>query len=295
MGLPAFRLHSPKSVEEACRILADRGEEAVPIAGGTAVLILMKSGLAAPPHLVSLWGLRDLAQIRFDPKEGLRIGALCTHRAVEKHPAVREVYPMLADTYRRVANVRVRNRATVGGNLAHGDYRLDPPAPLIALGARLRLRGPEGEREVPLADFFQGFYTVDKRPGEILTEVRVPPPPPGARGMYLKFVGHAAADWPILGVAGLLRASRSGEVEDLRVVLSCVAATPVRVSGVDELAVGRPLTPERIEAVAERAAAEADPIEDARGSAWYKREIIRVQVRRVLERLADPNAHGVAE
>ncbi len=107
MVLPAFRLHSPDSVDGACRILADQGEDAVPVAGGTALLILMKAGLAAPFHLVNLWGLRDLAGIRFDPDEGLRIGALCTHRSVERDEAVLARYPILADTYRRVANVRV--------------------------------------------------------------------------------------------------------------------------------------------------------------------------------------------
>ncbi len=287
MAISPFRLHHPKSVEEACRILADLGEEAVPVAGGTALLVLMKAGLAAPPHLVNLYGLTELRQFRYDPKEGLRLGAVCTHRSVERHPAVLAHYPMLADTYRRVANVRVRNRATVGGNLAHGDYRLDPPAPLLALDARLRLCGPDGEREIPLAEFFRGYYEVDKGVGEILTEILVPPPPENSRGTYIKFVGNAAADWPILGVAALLKTAKGGQVEDLRIALSCVAETPLKVSGLEELAFGRPLSPDFIASIAEAAATQADPIEDARGSIWYKREMIRVHVRRVLKRLSD--------
>ena len=143
MALPPFTLHDPDSVQDACRMLADYGDEAAPIAGGTAVLILMKSGLFRSEHLINLKALRELSQVRFDPKEGLFLGALATHRAVELHPDVRTHYPILASTYARVANVRVRNSATVGGNLAHGDFRIDPPAPLIALGGGL---GDPGSR-----------------------------------------------------------------------------------------------------------------------------------------------------
>lgn len=283
MALPPFRLHTPSSLVEACRILADLGEEAVPIAAGTALLILMKAGLFSPSHLVSLKGLKALSAIRFDPKEGLRIGALATHREVELHPAVREHYPILRETYRGVANVRVRHTATVGGNLAHGDYRLDPPAPLIALGARLHLRGPEGDREILLEDFFTGLYQTDKRPGEVLTEVTLPLPAPGSRGLYLKYVGHAAADWPTVGVAILLKGN--GRVEDLRVVLTAVSERPIRVKGLEDLALGKGLTEGLIEAVAELAVHQADPIEDDRGSAWYKREMVRVHVARGLRAL----------
>ncbi|HEY4485229.1 MAG TPA: FAD binding domain-containing protein, partial [Nitrospiria bacterium] len=206
---------------------------------------------------------------------------------VERHPAVLAHYGMLADTYRRIANVRVRNRATVGGNLSHGDYRLDPPAPLIALDARLKLCGPDGEREIPLAEFFRGYYEVNKGTGEILTEILVPPAAENSRGTYIKFVGNAAADWPIVGVAALLRTAKSGQVDDLRIVLSCVAATPLKVSGLEKLTFGRQLSPNCIASVAEAAANQADPIEDTRGSIWYKREMIRVHVRRALEQLSD--------
>lgn len=286
MAIPAFRMHHPKSVKEACRILADLGEDAIPVAGGTALLILMKAGLAAPTHLVNLYGLTELRGLQYDPKVGLRIGAVCNHRSVERHPAVLAHYAMLADTYRRVANVRVRNRATVGGNLAHGDYRLDPPAPLIAMDARLKLCGPDGEREMPLAEFFRGYYEVNKGAAEVVTEILVPPPAENSRGTYIKFVGNAAADWPILGVAALLRTVKGGQVDDLRIVLSCVAATPLRVSGLEKLAFGRRLSPDCIASVAEAAATQADPIADARGSIWYKREMIRVHVRRALEQLS---------
>ena len=128
---------------------------------------------------------------------------------------------------------------------------------------------------------------MDKRPAEILTEVRVPRSLEKARGTYLKFVGNAAADWPILGVAALLQTGRGRVVKDLRVVLSCVSSTPLKVAGLGDLVFGQPLTEERMESIAASAAEQADPIEDGRGSAWYKREIVRVHVRRALEQLTN--------
>lgn len=285
MALPPLTLHDPKSIRDACRMLADLGEAAAPIAGGTALLILMKSGLYRPAHLVNLKALRGLSKIRSNAKEGLLLGALATHRAVELDPAVRRRYPILSETYGRVANVRVRNSATVGGNLAHGDFRIDPPAPLIALGAKIRLHGPGGEREIPLEEFFTGFYATAKGEGEIVTAVAVPAPPAGLRGTYLKYTGNAAADWPALGVAVMLR-TRSGRCEDLRVVLTSVAATPVKVRGLEDIAFGQKLDEERIGRVAEAAASQTDPIEDHRGSAWYKREMVKVHVRRGIESLS---------
>ena len=284
MALPPFTLHDPESALDACRMLGDYGDDAAPIAGGTAVLSLMKSGLYRPAHLVNLKALDALSEIRFDPQAGLHLGALATHRAVECSPAVREHYPILSSTYARVANVRVRNSATVGGNLAHGDLRIDPPAPLIALGAKIHLMGTGGERELHLEDFFTGFYATAKAEGEIVTAVTVPPPQAGLAGTYLKYVGNAAADWPTLGAAVMLRTVK-GACEDLRVVLTSVAETPVKVAGLEDLAFGRALTEDRIEQIAEAAAEQTDPIEDHRGSAWYKREMVKVHVRRGIEAL----------
>jgi carbon-monoxide dehydrogenase medium subunit len=284
MALPPFTLHDPESALDACRMLGDYGDAAAPIAGGTAVLILMKSGLYRPAHLVNLKALDALSEIRFDPQAGLHLGALATHRAVECSPAVREHYPILSSTYARVANVRVRNSATVGGNLAHGDFRIDPPAPLIALGAKIHLMGTGGERELHLEDFFTGFYATAKAEGEIVTAVTVPPPQAGLAGTYLKYVGNAAADWPTLGAAVMLRTVK-GACEDLRVVLTSVAETPVKVAGLEDLVFGRALTEDRIEQIAEAAAEQTDPIEDHRGSAWYKREMVKVHVRRGIEAL----------
>ena len=286
MALPPFTLHNPTTVDEACLMLSDFGDEAAPISGGTAMLILMKSGLYAPKHLINLKTLRELSEIRFDPKEGLQLGALATHREVELHPEVTGYYPILSSTYARVANVRVRNSATVGGNLAHGDFRIDPPAPLIALDAKIWLHGTNGERNLPLEEFFTGFYSTAKVEGEIVTAVTLPPPPKGLKGVYLKYVGNAAADWPTLGTAVMLRTD-NGTCSELRVVLTSVAETPVRGSGLEDLAIGKKLSEEQIDIIANMAATQTQPIEDHRGSAWYKREMVKVHVRRGIETLME--------
>lgn len=286
MALPPFTLHNPTTVDEACLMLSDFGDEAAPISGGTAILILMKSGLYAPKHLINLKALRELSEIRFDPKEGLQLGALATHREVELHPEVTRCYPILSSTYARVANVRVRNSATVGGNLAHGDFRIDPPAPLIALDAKIWLHGTDGERNLPLKDFYNGFYSTAKAEGEIVTAVTLPSPPKGLKGVYLKYVGNAAADWPTLGTAVMLRMD-NGTCSDLRVVLTSVAETPVKVSDLEDLAIGKTLSEEQIDIIANTAATQTQPIEDHRGSAWYKREMVKVHVRRGIEVLME--------
>ena len=144
--------------------------------------------------------------------------------------------------------------------------------------------GTGGERELHLEDFFTGFYATAKAEGEIVTAVTVPPPQAGLAGTYLKYVGNAAADWPTLGAAVMLRTVK-GACEDLRVVLTSVAETPVKVAGLEDLAFGRALTEDRIEQIAEAAAEQTDPIEDHRGSAWYKREMVKVHVRRGIEAL----------
>src|SRR5436190_1070234 len=170
MTIKRFDLLQPTTLDEAVGLLEEHADEASLIAGGTALLIMLRERVYQPPYLIDLKTVPGLDQIRHEPGVGMRLGALVCHRDVELSPLVRERLPVLAETYRQVGNVRVRHAATVGGNLAHGDYRLDPPAPLIALRAVARLVGPAGPREVPLEEFFFGLYATALEPGEILTE-----------------------------------------------------------------------------------------------------------------------------
>ena len=165
---------------------------------------------------------------------------------MERSPVVRERWPVLAETYQLVGNVRVRHAATVGGNLAHGDYRLDPPAPLMALRAAVRLAGAFGERTVPLEEFFFGLYTTALEPGEILTEVIVPEPPPRTAAAYLKYTSLSEMDWPCLGVAAAVTLAEDGTCDDLRVVLTALASTPILVQGAADAVRGQRPTAARL-------------------------------------------------
>jgi carbon-monoxide dehydrogenase medium subunit len=296
MTLRTLELLQPTTLDEACALWAERGDEASLIAGGTALLIMLRERVYQPRYLIDLTTVRGLDGIHHAPEEGLRLGALATHRAVELSPLVRARLPVLADTYRQVGNVRVRHAATVGGNLAHGDYRLDPPAPLIALRARAQIAGLQGTREVPLDEFFLDLYTTALEPGEILTEVVVPDPAPRTHAAYLKYTSLSAMDWPCLGVAAAITLAADGTCADLRLVLTSVASTPVLVAGLDALVRGQRITEGLLAAIGAHAAEQVDPTPDIRGSAWYKREMARVfaarAVRAACSRPALPSGAG---
>src|SRR5439155_14431977 len=182
-----FELHVPSTLDEALDLLDQHQEDGRPIAGGTALTLLMQQRLVLPDHLVSLGRIPELQ--RTDVSNGtLRIGAAVTHRALEKNPEVGRTWPLLTNTYHRVATVRVRNVATVGGGLAHADPNQDPPAALIALNARVVARSRGGQREIPIDELFTGYYETVLQPGELITEVRLPRPQRPLKTAYLKFL-----------------------------------------------------------------------------------------------------------
>ncbi|MBI3076915.1 MAG: xanthine dehydrogenase family protein subunit M [Deltaproteobacteria bacterium] len=274
-----FDLLEPRTVAEAVELHARDGN-AVFLAGGTALLILQRQGLPLPRRLISLRGIPGLDEITAGPGGGLRIGALATLRQVERHPLVVRRVPLLAEALRQVANVRVRHTATLGGNLAHGDYRLDPPAPLLVLGAQVRAVGIGGEREIALAAFFRGLFETALQPGEVVTELAIPPTPPSGTA-YLKYA-LSSNDWPCVGAAALVALDDHGRCREVRLALTAVAAAPVLVRGLDELARGEPVSDRLAARLADIAAAQVEPVGDQRGSEWYKREMARVFARRAL-------------
>ena len=276
MTIKKLDLLQPTSVQEAVALHQEHADDASYIAGGTALLIMLRERVYQPAYLIDLRSIPGLDGIQHEPGVGLRLGALATHRDVELSPLVRERLPVLADTYRQVGNVRVRHAATVGGNLAHGDYRLDPPAPLIALRAIATIAGADGERTVPLEEFFLGLYTTLLEPGEILTEVVVPDPPPRTHTAYIKYTSLSAMDWPCLGVAAAATLAEDGSFDDLRVVLTSVSSRPLLVQGVADLARGKQVTDGLLAEIGRLAADQVDPTPDSRGSEWYKREMARV-------------------
>jgi carbon-monoxide dehydrogenase medium subunit len=278
-----FDLVEPATLAQAADILASQPETKA-IAGGTALLILIKQGVYLPERLVNLKKVRDGDYVEFDPTRGLRIGALTPIFDVESHPLVRRHYPVLADAAHKVANIRIRNLATMGGNLAHGDYQSDPPCVLVALGASISTVGPSGERRMALSEFLRGAYETALQPGELLREIQVPPPEPGLDGLYVKYVTRTAGDRPCAGVAALGRHD-NGTVTALRVVVGAVSPVPVRLQAVEDRLRGHRVSGDDIASAARLAADAVDPADDLRGSEWYKRQIVPVLVRRALEQL----------
>lgn len=211
---------------------------------------------------------------------------MVTHRSIELHPLVRTHYPMLAETFRVIANVRIHNQATAGGCVCDADYASDPPAMLTALGATVRLQSASGQREVALQDFIAGHYETAIRPGELLTEIHVPPLPRGGRGVYLKYRNRSHEDRPCVGVAVML-GMQDSQVSHLRVVVGAVAARPQRIPDVEKLALGKAMSEALAREIGDAYSEAIDPIDDLRGSSWYRRQMIRVLVRRTLPEARD--------
>jgi carbon-monoxide dehydrogenase medium subunit len=279
-----FEWIEPTSIGETLSAMAQYGEDARIIAGGTWVTLVLQQGLLMPTALISLRRVPGLDQITYDPKIGLTIGARVTHRTMETHPLVRQQYPMLAQAFGVVATVRIRNQATVGGCVCDADYASDPPAMLSALNATVRLQSAKGERQVAVQDFITGHYETAIQPGELLTAVNVPPlpvSPVNARGTYLKFRTRSHEDRPCVGVAAVL-ATQNGVCSHMSVVVGAVASRPQRVADAEKLAIGKAIDQGMAQRVADAYAESIDPIDDLRGSAWYRRQMIRVLVRRAI-------------
>jgi carbon-monoxide dehydrogenase medium subunit len=278
-----FDYKAPTNLDEALELLKQNGDDARVIAGGTALVIMMKQRLVQPQLLVSLRRIPALEEVRSD-NGTLHLGATATHRAVETSPVVRDRWPLLAETYRHVATVRIRNMATVGGGIVHGDPNQDPPPALIALDARARLRSASGEREVPLQSFFLDYYETDVQPGEVLTEVAVPEQPRDAGWAWVKFLPRTADDYATVSVACLVSLEDgSNRCRDVRIALGSAATTPVRADAAEGALRGQELTPERLREAAQLVAGQVDPISDFRGSSEYKRDMAVVWTRRALE------------
>src|SRR5919106_52919 len=261
MTIRSFDLLQPRSLAEASELLVKHGDETRPIAGGTTLVILMKQRAVHYPCLVDLQSIPGLDQIALE-RDGIRIGGLVTHRAVELSPVVRNSIPVVADAFGTIGNVRVRQTASVGGNLAHADYRLDPPPALLVLGAAVTVFGPNGSRTIPLKEFFRGMYETALEPGEILVDVKVPFMPEKSQAVYLKYSALSANDWPCLGVAALL-SKDNGRCGELRLALGGVAATPLMIDGL-EFAHEQSLTDALIEEILRTVNEQISPFSDLR-------------------------------
>jgi len=282
MTIRSFDLLQPRSVSEAVAMLARYGDDARPLGGGTTLVILMKQRALYYPYLVDLQTIPGLAEIKVE-SNGVRIGALVTHRSLECSPVIRASFPALADAFGQIGNIRIRQTASIGGNLTHADYRLDPPPALLVLGAEVSLFGANGARTVPLSQFFQGLYETALKPAELLIDIKVPFMPENSRAVYLRYSTLSANDWPCLGVAAFL-SKANGRCRELRVALGGLASTPVLVGGLDFVN-DQTLDSAVIERLLDAVDQQIAPFADLRGSEWYKRRMARLFVKKAVEQL----------
>jgi len=278
--LKDFEYFAPKTLKEALALLDKYQDECKVIGGGQSLLILMRQGLVAPQYLISIKGLSELSYIK-DAKEGLKIGALTTHRAIEKSPVIQKKFSVLAEMERRLASIQTRNWGTIGGNLCHGEPAGDPAPVLMALNATLTTTSLRGERNMAVGDFSRDYFEVALEPGELLTEIQVPAAPPHTGAAYTKF-NIIESDLATVGVAvSVTLGAGDGVCQDVRIALGAVAPTPIRAKKAEAVLKGKKITDNLLKEAGEVASTEAEPISDIVASEEYRRELVRVLVARV--------------
>ncbi|MEW6673947.1 MAG: xanthine dehydrogenase family protein subunit M [Thermodesulfobacteriota bacterium] len=283
--LREFEYIEPSSLSEAVSLLDRYGGEARILAGGTDLLVWMKEGARNPKYLINVKHIPGVRHIHFNEAEGLRIGALTTVREIETEGIIREKFAGLHQAARELGSVQVRNLATIGGNLCTASPAAELAPPLLVLGAKVKLRGLRGERILPLEEFFQGpgSTAIDR---EILTEIVIPAPEADSRSLYKNISRRNAVDLAIVGVAAAGRTDGAGVWKSVKIALGAVAPTPMRALVAEKVLSGRKADAASIAEAARAAAEESRPITDLRASAWYRREMIMVLVRRALEELS---------
>ncbi len=281
--LRPFEIHQPSTAAEASRLRGQYGEDSTFYAGGTELLLVMKEGLLRYAHLIDLKTVPGLDAVAYDGKaKALRLGALATHSAIEHSPVVAEHLPLLAEVERTVANVRVKNVGTIGGNLCFAEPHADPGTLFLACAATVHLEGASGGRDLPVAEFFVDAYETARGAEEVLTEIRVPVLGRHTRGAYMKFGFH---ERPTLGVAVTLTLDpRHKQVEDARAAVGCVNPRPTRLRAVEERVRGRAVADMlgNLDEVSAAADGEVTPTSDLHGSAEYKAEMVKVFLRRAI-------------
>lgn len=280
-----FDYYRPDSLRGALDLLSRFGDDARILAGGHSLLPAMRLRLAQPKVLIDIGRLRDLAYIREETGE-VAVGALTTHYEVETSSVLEARATAFPDAAKVLADVQVRNLGTVGGALAHADPAADYPAVVLALGGRVVFTGPSGKRSVPVDDLFVGPFTTAIRPGEILTEIRIPAQGPGTGSAYVKFV-RRASDYGMAGVAARITVDGAGVCRDARVAVTCVGPTAYRAADTEKALVGQRLTDEVIAAAAEKAVAGVDVADDPYVPADYRAHLAQVIARRAIAAARD--------
>lgn len=277
---PAFEYLRPKTVPEAIALLEQHGDEAKLISGGQSLIPMMKLRLARPGFLIDINRIPGLNYIK---EEGgfLKIGALVREAELEKSALIQEKYPILADTTAVIADPQVRNLATVAGNLAHGDPANDHPATMIALGALIVIAGSNGERVIPVADFFFSLFSTAVQANEVLTEVRIPIPPPGSGGAYVK-LERKVSDFATAAAAAQVTLDSSGTVTAAGIGVTNVGPRPLKAKRAEAFLLGKKLDDVTVTQAAQLTTEDSEPSSDLRGPAEYKHGLVKELTRRAL-------------
>ena len=284
MSLPDFEYRAPKTVDQAVALRQEFGDDALVMAGGLTVVILMRERLVQPRVVISLSEIPALQRIDLS-RRILRIGAAVTHSEIARSEQVRSVAPLLSEACGRVGSPAIRNMGTLGGTVSHGDGASDPAPALLALNAEARVVGPAGERLIPLKDFFHGVFSTALDENEILTELRVPVPRVARKTRFMKYTNTSEEAFATVTVAISILHGRAGKCADALIGLGSVAPVPIRAIGAENVLRGKKATSELIAEAAAVAASETDPPSDAQASGNYRRAMTEVWVRRVLEEM----------
>jgi carbon-monoxide dehydrogenase medium subunit len=279
--IPAsFDYHAPTSLSEAIALLQQHGDQAKLLSGGQSLLPLLKLRLGAAGHLIDIGRIPGLEYIK---EEGgfLKIGGRTRESALERSEIIKTKYPILHDTSIVIADPLVRNRATVGGNLAHADPANDHPATMLALGAEVTATGPKGARTIPIDQFFTGIFSTALAPDDILTEIRVPIPPPRSGGAYVK-LERKVGDFATAAAAAQVTLGPGGEIERAGIALTAAGPTPIKATDAERFLLKKKPDAATIAEAARLAASATSPTADRRGSVQYKKEMARVLTARAL-------------
>ncbi len=280
-----FNYEAPGTLTEALALLTKHGDDAKILAGGHSLLPMMKLRFAQPETIIDINNIPGLSYIK--EEDGyLKIGALTREVELEESELIRSKYPIFTDASKLIGDPQVRNMGTLGGNIAHGDAANDHPAVMIALGAEVIITGPKGTRTVSIDDFFHGFYMTAIEPNEILTELRIPIPATGTGNAYHK-LERKVGDYAIAGAAVQITLNGENVVEYAGIGLTNVNSTPLRATRSEEALLGKPLTEETIKEAAKCASIDCNPTADLRGDEEYKRAMVRVLVKRMIQRAAE--------
>jgi carbon-monoxide dehydrogenase medium subunit len=275
-----FTYLKPGSAKEALQMLSEHQEDCKIICGGQSLLIILRQGLVTPEYVIDIKGLGELSYIKFDEKEGLRMGATTTHRMIEKSALMKEKYPVLVEMEEKLASIQVRNWGTIGGNLAHADAAGDPAPVLTAMGGSVKVASISGERVIPLDEFYTDLFETAMNHDEMIVEVIVPPRPKKSATKYQKF-NLLDSDQGIVAVAATVTLNGGGTCKDARVVLGNAAATTIRAKEAEKVLIGAKLTDAVFEKAGEVAAEECEPVADIHASEEYRRHLIRILTKRM--------------